>query len=146
MKVRDASGSRTVAAIRMRDAANVLRVVSGIKARDAANALKIGYSSAALVTITPAVYNTVSDTSTSNTSDFTVSSSIGVPSAYVWSADSAFLVSGQGTPTARFTVYDPGTAGVTATLFCDVTIGGTVYRATASKRHRFRNFEGGGTL
>jgi hypothetical protein len=85
--------------------------------------------------ITPAFSYTSGKTAAA-TAYFTANSSDGVPTAYAWGIlDGAggSIVSGAATQTAQLRITASTLEDMeTATFYCDMTIGGTVYRATCT--------------
>ena len=144
VKVRDAGGVlRTITVIKVRDEAGVLREVTSWKIRDGAGVLREVFSAGGGATegasITPGSTNTT-NRSIFKSASFTAYGSGGVPSAYAWGVLSGpgVVQSGGATATALLGVYaDAGGAPTTAAFYCDVTIGGTPYRATCTMTHTY---------
>ena len=89
------------------------------------------------ITLNPDFQNLIGTTTARNFLATTANVTGGTATAFVWgfssaSAGSFTIASGQGTATAipRVSNVLPGSLA-TATLFCDVTVGGQVYRRTA---------------
>ena len=151
VKVRDSAGAlRTIDVVKVRGQDGVLRTIDFIKVRGPDGTLRTVFEAAGggggttPAYITPGSRNTTSKSS-SDTAYFTAQSGGAVPSAYAWGVldGNGTVVSGASMQTAqlRVTSPSPGEDG-TATFYCDVTIGGTVYRALVTSTH-FWQMSGG---
>lgn len=151
VKVRDAGGVlRTVDVLKVRDAAGVLRTIDFIKVRGSDNVLREVFRAGGTPApgnpgfISPGSSRTRGSAAAYSTY-FTAQSSGAAPSAYSWGVLDGIgsIVSGANEATAqlRITVNTPGDDGE-ATFYCDMTIGGTVYRATCTM-YRYREMSTG---
>jgi hypothetical protein len=151
VKVRDAAGVlRTVATLKVRGADNVLRTVDFVRVRGPDNVLREVFTAGSGGGGTPTPNNPTSispgDKSsfgklTSYAAYFTAMSSTTAPTAYAWSVidGPGTVVSGAATNSAQLRIYvDQGDSG-TATFACDITVGGTVYRATCTMSYSNTN-------
>lgn len=150
IRLRDAAGNlKAVAAIRVRTAAGLV-AATYLRIRDG-EGLKAGLAPVAgpsiSASISPPNYGSSSLSSASNASDFTVSVSGGVPTAYVWTTSivsgdgDSSIISGQGTATARIVVSDNDLSDsfpAQALVTCTVTVNGQQFSATATKTHNYR--------
>lgn len=155
VKVRDSAGAlRTIDVVKVRGPEGTLRTIDFIKVRGPDGTLRTVYEKAGgggggtnPAYITPGSRNTASQ-SASDSAYFSAQSSSDAPSAYAWGVldGPGNVVSGGNTQTAQLRVVSPspGEDG-TATFFCDMTIGGTVYRALVTSTHFWR-MSGGGVI
>lgn len=155
IKVRDPGGVlRTVDAVKVRGPDGVLRTIDFIKVRGPDNVLREVYATAGTPApsnpafISPGTSNT-SGSAASATALFNARSSGATPTVYAWGVveGPGAVVSGGDAATAqlRITVSEVGGFEV-ATFYCDMTIDGTVHRATCSMSRQRQATSGGGGL
>ena len=145
LKVRDTDGTlRTITAVKVRDVDGTLRTLAFIRVHDTDGTMREvftadsgggggggGGSSAGPTSITPAsLYYSGKPYARSAT--FTASSSAGSPTSYAWGLlnGNGSVVAGASSATATLQVTAEAGEFNSSTFFCDVTVGGTVYRAT----------------
>jgi hypothetical protein len=155
VKVRDSAGVvRTIDVVKVRGPDGVLRTIDFIKVRGPDNLLRTVYEKAGSgggtppptnpAYITPGSRYTTSLTS-ADTAYFTAQSSGDAPSVYAWGLldGTGNVVSGASTQTAQLRVVSNSPDGEgSATFYCDMTIGGTVYRALVTSTHYWRTKNG----
>lgn len=156
VKVRDAGGVlRTVGTLKVRGPDNVLRTVDFVRVRGSDNILREVYSSSGSGgggTPTPSNPASISPGGRSATGRltnfsayFTAMSSGTAPTVFAWSVidGPGTVVSGGATNSAQLRVYVSDLDNSeTATFACDMTIAGTIYRATCALTYTRTN---GGT-
>jgi hypothetical protein len=143
VKVRDASGVlRTVVTLKIRGADNVLRTIDFVRVRGSDNVLRTVYTNGSGGG-TPAPSNptsispggrSASGKPTNYTAYFTGMSSTTAPTTFAWSVieGPGTIISGGNAATAQLRIYVDQDNSETATFACDMTVGGTVYRATCT--------------
>jgi hypothetical protein len=144
VKVRDAGGVlRTVATLKVRGSDNVLRTVDFVRVRGPDNVLREVYTAAGSGGGTPSPNNPTSISPGYKSSGgkalnysayFTAMSSTTAPTVFAWSVidGPGAVVSGAATNSAQLRISVERDGSETATFACDMTVGGTVYRATCS--------------
>jgi hypothetical protein len=122
VKVLDGSAERTIAFIRVMGPDMVEREVFTAG----------GGGSAGGATITPS-FRSFSGSQQTFSENFTASATSGAPTAYAWGvvSGSGYVAAGINSATATLSIPNSG-GGSFTTFYCDVTIGGQVYRATCS--------------
>ncbi|MGW8135377.1 hypothetical protein ACWGNZ_07035 [Sphingomonas zeae] len=145
VKVRDSAGAlRTVDVVKVRGPDGTVRIVDFIKVRGSDGTLRTVYEKAGgggggtnPAYITPGSRHTSSLTA-ADTAYFGAQSSAETPSAYAWGLldGTGNVVSGATSQTAQLRVVSPTqNEEGSATFYCDMTIGGTVYRAIVTSTH-----------
>ncbi len=155
VKVRDAAGVlRTIDSLKVRDGAGVLRTIDFVRVRGPDGVLREVYAAGGEPPASNPSYispgsDYTSGTTASASAYFTAYSSGDAPTAYAWGVldGPGSVLSGATTATAQLRV----TAGIgdyaVATFYCDLTIGGTIFRATcAMTRERYGSGGGGQPL
>lgn len=156
LKARDAAGTlRTISAAKARGTDGTLRTLQFVRVRGTDGLLhevfttggggSVGAGSANPASIAPGTQE-FSGRGTSRSATFTAMSSGAGPSAYSWGLldGNGGVQAGATTQTATLRCDCAADDTITSTFFCDMTIGGTVYRATCSLT--YSNQPPGGTL